>query len=106
MQPMTKWKLKMAFSVIIDGVDLVFGLIPGIGHAGEFIGIFFAMILWGWRGAIYGLEMFDVTNVADGFIPTASLIGWSKKADYEARQLQWQARNRPASSSTTFMAAE
>jgi hypothetical protein len=91
MQPKTKWKLKMALSVIIDGVDLLFGLIPGVGHAGEFIGIFFAMILWGWRGSLYGLEMLDVMNVVDGFIPMASLIGLSKKADYEAQQLQWEA---------------
>ena len=107
MQPMFVWKLKFLLSMLIDAIDMLLGMIPGVGHAGEFIGIGAAVTLWGWRGAFYGLEMLDVTNVADGLVPTASIIGWSKKAEYEQRQLEWEARQRPPSSpSTAIVPAE
>ena len=96
MQPMTAWKLKMAVSVAIDLGDMAFGALPLAGHAKEVIAIPVTMLLWGWRGGLYGLELLDMTNLLDAVVPTATAIGWSKRAEYQQRQRDWEARQPPA----------
>lgn len=91
MQPMTEWKLKMAVSAIIDLADLTVGMMPVVGHGKELIMIPAALGLWGWRGAFYGWELLEMTNIIDGLIPTALAIGWSKRAEYQQRQREWDA---------------
>jgi hypothetical protein len=92
MQPMTEWKLKMAASVVLDLVDLTSAVLPVTGYGAEVVGIPLTMLLWGWRGGLYGIELLDPTNLLDGMVPTATLIGWSRRAEYQQRQREWEAR--------------
>ena len=92
MQPMTVWKLKMAASAAIDASDFLVGALPIAGHLKEVLTIPVAMALWGWRGSFYSLELLDVTNMVDALAPTALAIGWSKRAEYEQRQREWEAQ--------------
>ncbi|WP_043358356.1 hypothetical protein [Belnapia sp. F-4-1] len=95
MQPMTEWKLRMAASAAVDAADMLFGMVPILGQGVELLSLPAALALWGWRGGLYGLEMLDVSNVADAFVPTAVIIGWSKRAEYEQRQREWDAQQKP-----------
>lgn len=73
----TATKLKVAVSAGLDVIDLVAGMIPGVGHAMEFVSVGICCAMWGKKGAWALLELIDVTGVGDAFVPTCSLIAWS-----------------------------
>jgi len=72
------WRL--ALSIIIDIADFTFGRIPIFGTVTDGIGTVVLFALWGPAGLVNAWELIDVTDQADGFIPTATLIalfvGW------------------------------
>lgn len=64
--------------ILAAGIDLIdftvgrgFFLVPWE----ESIGALALLPLWGWSGLLYLLELGDLTEQVDAFIPTASLIG-------------------------------
>lgn len=72
------WRL--ALSIIIDVADFTLGRIPVFGTVTDGVGTIVLFALWGPAGLANAWELVDVTDQADGFIPTATLIalyvGW------------------------------
>jgi hypothetical protein len=80
--PMTRrgYFLRLAFSVVIDLFDFTLGRIPVFGSATDGVGTVVMYAMWGPVGLVNLLEVIDVTEFADGFIPTSTLValyvGW------------------------------
>ncbi|MEZ6022392.1 MAG: hypothetical protein R3C16_03025 [Hyphomonadaceae bacterium] len=74
--------VRLALSVIIDVFDLTLGRIPIFGSVTEGVGTVVLFGLWGPAGLVNAWELLDVTDQADSFIPTATLIalyvGWKQ----------------------------
>lgn len=72
--------LRLAFSVVIDLLDLTLGRIPVFGTVTEGVGTVVLLGLWGPAGLVNLWELVDFTEQADAFVPTATLIalyvGW------------------------------
>jgi hypothetical protein len=72
--------LRLAFSVVIDIFDFTLGRIPIFGAVTEGVGTVVLYALWGPAGLVNLLELFDFTEQADAFVPTATLValyvGW------------------------------
>jgi hypothetical protein len=67
--------LRLALSVVIDIVDFTAGRAMFLVPWEEGVGAGVLFFLWGPAGLVYLWELADVTEVFDGFIPTATLIG-------------------------------
>ncbi len=76
----TGYFLRLAFSVVIDLFDLTIGRVPIFGSVTEGVGTIVLLAMWGPVGLINLAELVDITDQADSFIPTATLIalyvGW------------------------------
>ncbi len=74
--------LRLAFSVLIDVFDFTLGRIPIFGSVTEGVGTVVLYSMWGPAGLVNLLELFDFTEQADAFIPTATLVaiyvGWKE----------------------------
>lgn len=74
--------LRLAFSVVIDIFDFTLGRIPIFGSVTEGVGTVVLYAMWGPAGLVNLLELFDFTEQADAFIPTATLValyvGWKE----------------------------
>ncbi len=72
--------LKLAFSVLIDVLDFSLGRIPIFGTVTDGVGTLVLYAMWGPAGLVNAWELVDVTDQADAFIPTATLValyvGW------------------------------
>lgn len=72
--------LRLALSVAIDLFDLTLGRIPIFGTVTEGVTTVVLMALWGPAGLLNLWELLDLSDQADSFIPTATLIalyiGW------------------------------
>jgi hypothetical protein len=72
--------LRLALSVVIDLFDLTLGRIPIFGTVTEGVSTVVLLALWGPAGLLNLWELLDITDQADSFIPTATLIalyiGW------------------------------
>jgi hypothetical protein len=66
---------RLALSVAIDVFDFTFGRLPVFGSVTEGLGAGVLFVLWGPAGLLNLLELADITEQVDGFIPTATLIG-------------------------------
>jgi hypothetical protein len=73
---------RLAFSIVIDIFDFTLGRIPIFGAVTEGVGTVVLYALWGPAGLVNLLELFDFTEQADAFIPTATLValyvGWKE----------------------------
>jgi hypothetical protein len=74
--------LRLAFSVVIDLFDFTLGRFPGFGTVTDGVGTAVMFAMWGPIGLVNILEVIDVTEVADGFLPTSTLValyvGWKE----------------------------
>ncbi len=66
---------KFLFSLAYDGADFFIGRIPGFGTIFDILGGFIGLWLWGFPGGLQFLEVIDITDQLDGFIPTMTLAG-------------------------------
>jgi hypothetical protein len=66
--------LKLIISVIFDISDFFFR-IPGLGSIWDIAGGALGLVLWGIPGGFQFLELIDVSEQIDGFIPTVTLAG-------------------------------
>lgn len=67
--------LRLAVSIVIDLFDTLLGRVPIFGSVTEGVGTIVLFSLWGPPGLAYLLELGDVTDQIDGFVPMATLIG-------------------------------
>jgi hypothetical protein len=82
-----KWTIKMIISLILDGID--FFMPPIIGTVYDFILGFVGLYLWGIKGGAQFLELIDITDRADAFIPTLTIMGlFSIKEIWEKPRLK------------------
>lgn len=71
----TGFFIRLAISIALDLFDFTVGrVLIGVPWE-EGAGAALATILWGPAGIAYLLELIDVTEQIDAFIPTATLIG-------------------------------
>ena len=103
--PLIVYVLKMIFAILFDIVDLFVGIFFGIqgiatptdvgGTIYDGIGVPIAVFLFGYEGLLYVGELFagSYLNIADGFIPTMTIIGlvhgyknkpWEQKPELES----------------------
>lgn len=76
------WWLKFFVSVIVDFLDFTIGrLLFAAPLSGEIFGTFVGYLMFGSKAFAYLFEAIDFTEQIDGFIPTASIIALSAKAD-------------------------
>ena len=70
-----KYFLFLGISAIIDSLDFFIGRIPIFGTIFDIIGGFVSFLLWGSLGLISFWEVLEISDQADGFIPTLTLVG-------------------------------
>lgn len=74
---------KLVISVVWDLLDFTIGRVPVIGTLFDVGGTTLALYLYGTRGLLAGLEIFEVTEQLDSWIPSLTLLGlyelWEKK---------------------------
>lgn len=75
MNTKTKIALKFAVSITYDVADFFIGRIPIFGTVFDAAGGILAVYLWGNYGLLQFLELADVTDQFDGFIPTVTIAG-------------------------------
>lgn len=68
---------RFAVSIAWDGVDFIIGRLPLIGIIVDVTGVFIAVWLWESRGWFAGLEVLEVTDQVDAWVPSVTLIGLS-----------------------------
>lgn len=72
--------LRLAFSVVIDLFDFTIGRMPGFGTVTDGVGTAVMFAMWGPIGLVNVLEVIDVTEVFDGFVPMSTMValyvGW------------------------------
>jgi len=78
---------KLAIAVLLDILDFTLGRILGAGTVIDIVFAGIAFVLWGPVGLIALWEAIDVTDQADGFVPTMTLIALSqmRKSKKKAR---------------------
>lgn len=69
---------KLAIAVLLDILDFTLGRILGAGTLIDIIFAGIAFVLWGPVGLLALWEAIDVTDQADGFVPTMTLIAISQ----------------------------
>ena len=69
---------KLAIAVLLDILDFTLGRILGAGTIIDIVFAGIAFVLWGPIGLIALWEALDVTDQADGFVPTMTLIALSQ----------------------------
>lgn len=67
--------LRLGFSILIDVIDFTLGRLPVFGTATDGVSTLVLYQLWGPVGLFNLLELIDVTEQIDAFIPTATLVG-------------------------------
>ena len=74
------YKQKLVIGIIFDIVDNFIGRLPIFGTLFDIFGTMLSYHLWGGRGWFAGLEIVDISDQIDGFIPSLTIIGlFSKK---------------------------
>jgi len=87
--------LKFSISIIWDILDLTIGRIPIFGSFFDLVGGILAIILWGYEGILAFWELIDVTDQADAFIPTTTIIGiisWLRHRGHDTGEIAEKAR--------------
>ena len=62
-------------SLSFDTADFFIGRIPVFGTVFDLLGGFLGLWLWGIPGSLQFLEILDLTDQIDGFIPTLTMAG-------------------------------
>lgn len=70
-----KTLLKFVFSITFDIADFFIGRIPIFGTIFDILGGFLGLWLWGIPGGLQFLEIIDISDQIDGFLPTLTLAG-------------------------------
>jgi hypothetical protein len=65
---------KLGASIILDGIDLSLGWIPGLGQMIDLACVVLCACMWGKRGFFVLFEMIDFTGVVGAFMPTCTII--------------------------------
>ncbi|MBT4174182.1 hypothetical protein HOC80_03380 [archaeon] len=66
---------RFIIAIIYDATDLFLGRIPIFGTVYDILGTYLGYKLWGGWGLVQGLEILDITDQIDSFIPTLTIMG-------------------------------
>ncbi|MGV6801950.1 MAG: hypothetical protein ACWA5L_08530 [bacterium] len=66
--------IKLIIAIILDIADFTLGRIMGIGTALDVLFAFIGYLMFGPKGLIQLWEVVDLSDQADGFVPTLTLI--------------------------------
>lgn len=67
--------VRFTISVIFDTIDCFIGRIPVLGTVFDIAGVGLGIWLWGPIGAAQIWEIVDISDQADGFVPTLTIAG-------------------------------
>ena len=70
--------VKLVIAVVLDVIDFTIGRIPGFELIVDAALGVAAVALWGWAGVFAFWELADLTGIADGFVPTLTIIALSQ----------------------------
>ena len=73
-----KTSIKFIIAIIFDILDFTIGRIPWFGTLFDIAGTYLSFKLWNKLGLIQVLEILEITDQVDGFIPTVTLAGLIK----------------------------
>ncbi|MEM9234851.1 MAG: hypothetical protein AAGA69_11535 [Pseudomonadota bacterium] len=77
------WKLIAA--ILLDVLDFTVGRIVGLGTVMDLALGLIGFALFGWKGLFQLWELVDVTDQADGFVPTLTLIALAEMREESKR---------------------
>tara|TARA_Y100000310_G_scaffold278727_1_gene297395 strand:+ start:3206 stop:3442 length:237 start_codon:yes stop_codon:yes gene_type:complete len=66
---------RFIIAVVYDVADFIIGRIPVFGTAYDIFGTWLGYKLWGGWGLVQGLEILDITDQIDSYIPTLTIMG-------------------------------
>ena len=82
--------IKFTIAIIWDLLDLTIFRLPIFWSFIDLIGGFLAIFLWGPEGILAFWEIIDVTDQADAFIPTLTMIGvisWLRNRGHDTGEI-------------------
>ncbi len=71
-------QVKLAVAIVLDIADFFVGRIPGFGTGFDVVMTAIAFAMFGWKGLAQGLELIDVTDQLDGFVPTLTILAFAE----------------------------
>ncbi len=78
-------QIKLAIAIVLDIADFFIGRIPGFGTGFDVVLTAVSFALFGWKGLAQGLELFDVTDQLDGFVPTLTILAFAELREARKR---------------------
>ncbi len=69
------WIWRFAVAIVGDLLDFFIGRIPGFGIVFDLGLTAVGLLLWGPVGLIQGVELFDLSEQIDGFLPALTIGG-------------------------------
>ena len=69
----------MMISILFDIADFFIGRIPIFGTIIDILGTWLSYYFWGRKGLFAGVEIIDISDQIDGFIPSLTIIGLLSK---------------------------
>jgi len=80
LRPWSTWWFKLLICVSYDLFDMTLGrLLFTVPFVSDVIGMALCGGMFGMSGLLYGLEMLDISEQVDGFIPTATFIALANR---------------------------
>lgn len=78
-------KIKLGVCIALDVFDFTIGRIPGVGVVTELMSAAVACAMFGKAGLWVAVELLDVTEQFDGFVPICTIIGWKSISEQNSR---------------------
>ena len=78
-------QIKLAIAIVLDIADFFIGRIPGFGTGFDVVLTAVSFAMFGWKGLAQGLEILDITDQLDGFVPTLTIFAFAELREAKKR---------------------
>ena len=78
-------QIKLAIAIVLDIADFFIGRIPGFGTGFDVVLTAVSFAMFGWKGLAQGLEILDITDQLDGFVPTLTILAFAELREAKKR---------------------